>query len=299
VTALVHRTAPQGIDGADVIRASLADREPLMAALAEKAPFDAVVNCAGIASDVARRRLLMQVNHHGVVNLLECMKRLQLGRLVHISSTDVYGLRDFHSADESTPLDNNRHNGYPESKILAEQAMTATLPAERYAILRPAAVCGEGDKTLLPRLLAFLRGSPVLVYFGRWRGKNRWPLVNVRNVATAAFLAATCDDAAGQAYNLIDPPAITMEQYLQWVLRTFLPEKVGVKALSIPLPLWWLPGQISSVLSRALGTKNPIFEPSLYALYSVAMNLDFSSRKLEALFERHGEKFVDSYHGCT
>jgi len=72
-----------------------------------------------------------------------------------------------------------------------------------------------------------------------------------------------------------------------------------MKSLCVPLWAWWLPGEISSLLSCALGGKSPIFEPSLYALYSIARQLDFSSAKLEGLFARHGESFVDSYHGCN
>ncbi len=299
VTGLVHHHQPQGLQGIDTIAGSLAERDAVLAALADRGPFDVIINCAGIASDIARRGQLMRINYEGVRNLIEGMRSSATGRLVHVSSTDVYGLRDFDAADESTPLDNNRHNAYPASKILAEQAITASLPAERYAILRPAAVCGQGDRTLLPRLLAFLRGSPCLIYFGRWHGKNRWPLANVRNVARAAYLAATCDEAAGQAYNVLDPPIVSVADYMLWVVKTFLPHKVGMKSICIPTALCWLPAKVSSVLSAALGTREPIFEPTLYALYTVASDLNFSTKKLAGLFAARGERFADSCEGCT
>lgn len=234
----------------------------------------------------------MEVNHHGARNLAECIARQPIGRLVHISTTDVYGIRDFVSADEDTPLEDNLHQGYPRSKILAEQAIAAILPSERRVFLRPGAVCGEQDTTILPRVIAFLRHSPFVVHFGPWRGRNRWPLAHVTNVAKAAFLAATCDETLGQAYNVVDPTFTAVEEYYRWVLSTFLPEKAGIRSIAIPLKMAWIYGEASSVLSRAMGVLHPLFDPSLYALYCLASNLDFSSRKLQDLFSRHGEGFT-------
>ncbi|MFA6135504.1 MAG: NAD-dependent epimerase/dehydratase family protein [Phycisphaerae bacterium] len=295
VTAMAHRRDPQGLAGAELIRASLSDRQALAAVLAGGGPFDAVVHCAGLASDVASPARLMEANCHGTANLARCLLQVPTGRLVHISTTDVYGLRDFVDADESTPLQDNRRNGYPKSKILAEQFITTHLPADRYVLLRPGAVCGQGDTTILPRVLDFLRHSRVVVHFGRWRGSNRWPLANVRNVAKAAVLASTCDQALGQAYNVADPQVTTVEQYYRWALRTFLPDKAAIKSITVPLSVAWPYAQASTCLSRLLGRDHPLFEPSLYALYSIASNLDFSSRKLQQLFERHGEVFTDSF----
>ncbi len=146
----------------------------------------------------------------------------------------------------------------------------------------------------MPRVIAFLRPSPWVVHFGPWRGCNRWPLAHVRNVAKAAFLAATCDEAAGQAYNVVDPTFTTVEEYYRWVLRTFLPDRRGIRSITVPVGLAWPYARISSLLSRAMGRLHPLLDPSLYALYSLASNLDFSSRKLQDLFARHGEQFTRS-----
>ena len=54
---------------------------------------------------------------------------------------------------------------------------------------------------------------------------------------------------------------------------------------------------VCSLLSRALNRSQPLWEPSLYALYGIASNLDFSSRKLQGLFAAGSEEFVDSFAG--
>ena len=294
VTALAHHRAPEGLEGAEVAYRSLLDRQGLADLLEVSGPFGAVIHCAGLASDVAAPKHLLDANYHAVRNLVECLSRHPSARLVHVSTTDVYGIRDFVDADENTPLDDNRHNAYARSKILAERCIAAGLPASRYVLLRPGAVCGQGDTTILPRVLGFLHGSRYVVHFGRWRGSNRWPLANVQNVAVATVLAATCDEAAGQSYNVVDPQLTTVEQYNRWVLHTFLPDKVAMRSITIPLGVAWPYAFASTCLARLTRRGHPLFEPSLYALYSIASNLDLSSRKLEGLFTRHGERFIDS-----
>jgi 2-alkyl-3-oxoalkanoate reductase len=282
------------LPGAEIVSVDLSDRAGLASLFDRCGPFDAVVNCAGIASDVARTSLVMRVNHAGAADLAEYLARRPFGRMVHVSTTDVYGIRDFADAGEDTPLDDNLRQAYPRSKILAEQAVTATLPASRYVLLRPGAVCGPRDTTILPRVIAFLRHSPWVIHFGPWRGRNRWPLAHVRNVATAAFLAAAHEGTSGQAYNVVDPAFTTVEEYYRWVLRTFLPARQRIRSISVPVPLAWGYARGSSLLSRAMGRLHPLLDPSEYALYCLASNLDFSSRKLQDLFARHGESFVPS-----
>lgn len=287
VTITVHRRVPQDMPEATAVRVDLADRGALAEFLRQATPFDSVIHCAGLASDVARRGRLMQANFHAVRNLVDCLHRRPTVRLVHISTTDVYGIRDFTNANEDTPLAKRPGNAYPLSKILAEQYVCDNLPRHLYVILRPGVVHGSGDRTILPRVLAFLRSSPRAVYFGRWRGQNRWPLVNVQTVARAAVAAATKDRALGQAFNVVDPDFVSIEQYYHQVLRDHLPEKAGMKALNIPLAIAWPYAAFGTLLSKLLNRDQPLMDPSLYALRSVAANLDFSSEKLQQLLAEH------------
>jgi nucleoside-diphosphate-sugar epimerase len=268
------------------------EEEELMAALADNGPFDAAIHCAGRASDVGRDREFRSANYLAVLNLIKAMPVAHIRRLVHISTTDVYGIRDFQNADEATPFYNNLRNPYPKYKILAERAIVKALSPEQYVILRPAAVWGRGDTTILPRILGFLQNSPYIVHFGKWRGQNRWPLAHVGNVAMAAYLGASCDDALGEAYNVLDPERTSIEEYYRMILQKYLPEKSEMKSVTLPLPVGWVYGSTSSLLSSVFNLKQPLFDPSLYGLYSVCRNLDFSSHKLEKLFDRHGQVFV-------
>ncbi len=86
------------------------------------APIDAVVHCAavvGVAASIKSPRKVMEVNVQGSLNVLEAMRTYGVGRMVHISSIEVYG--DFCSpiVDESHAL--RPHMAYGISKAAVEQ----------------------------------------------------------------------------------------------------------------------------------------------------------------------------------
>ena len=111
-------------------------------------------------------------------------------RFVFVSTTDVYGMRDFHGeTEDELAFDPRPRNPYPKYKILAEKWMATNLPKDRYSIVRPAAVWGEDDPSMTKRVRDFLAWSPYIVHFGKWKGRNRWPKVHVDTVAKANYLA--------------------------------------------------------------------------------------------------------------
>lgn len=301
VTALVHeRISPfiesQHRDGRlSVVTADITDRTDLFRALRSvesRIPVSSIVHCAAHVSDIGPDKLFRRSNYESVKHLCDHILETKECRLVFISTTDVYGLKDFSAADETTPLCNNMRNPYPGYKILAEKHITETLPGNRYSILRPAMVWGPGDETILPRVLDFFKRSPFVVHFGRWKGENRWPLAHVNNLAVAAYLASFTDGFSGKAVNIVDPDHITMEDYYRKILEVFLPSKANMKSINIPFFAGWIAGWFSTTISNILRKRSPIFDPSLYGLYFVSRNLDFSSREMVRLFEEYGERAV-------
>ncbi len=259
--------------------------------------LDVIVHAAGRASDVGRRRAFERLDLGGVRNVVGLATELDVRRLVFISTTDVYGVRDFHGeSEEELPLGMTVPNPYPEFKILAEGWIREKLPPDRYAILRPAAVWGAGDTTLTARILAFLRWTPALVHFGPWRGANRWPLAHVRNVAAAAFLAATRPEAAGRAINVLDTERTSIDAFYRLLAGAFLPEK---RFRTFCLPLWAgrTLGRFVSLVSDTLNLDQPFMDPSFYAVHHVSSDMDFSNRRLRELFTAAGLSLVSLEEG--
>jgi len=254
--------------------------------------IDVVVHAAGRASDVGRRSAFRRLNLEGVKNVGQWALESGVGRLVHLSTTDVYGLRDFKGeSEDDLPLEMTVPNPYPEFKILAEEWIRENIPAHRFSILRPAAVWGPGDTTLTCRILDFLRWTPALVHFGRGKGCNLWPLAYVRNVAAAAFLAARLPGAAGRAINVMDNERTSIDAFYRLLAAAYLPEKT-LRRVYLPLGLGRATGRVVSLISNALKLDHPFMDPSLYAAHHVSSNLDFDSRRMGELFAAAGRTLV-------
>ena len=271
VTGLVHRHRPKDpVSGADYVQGDISDA-PALRRLVEALVPDVIVHAAALASDVGPDRLFRKLNYESVVALAPLARR----KFVFISTADVYGIRDFAGEDVATlKFDDNLHNPYPRYKILAERWLKANLPPARCACIRPAAVWGPGDETLERRVADFLRLSPFIVHFGKWRGRNRWPLADVRRVAEAAWMAATTDRWDGDGVTVIDARRITAETFYRETAARLFP---GRRYRTLCLPMWVgvCIGRLSSFIATVLGRTHVPFDPSYYALKTVSSNLDF------------------------
>lgn len=296
VDALTHRSESKELNAraangaVRLARADLGEPAQIRAAFDGTPPPDALIHCAGRASDVGWASEFRRANFESVVNLATfCLER-GVARFVFVSTTDVYGLRDFQGeSEDELPFDEAARNPYPRFKILAEKWLRDNLPAERYSVIRPAAVWGEGDPTLTPRFRAFLETSPIIVHFGRWRGQNRWPLADVRTVAAANCLAAVRPEAAGRAFNVLDSAHTTVDAFYRQIAAQHFPER-RFRTVTLPYALGAALGATVSGISNLLNLKHPFTDPSLYALRSVSHNLDFSNARLLDLFAAAGEK---------
>lgn len=298
VFALVHRRRSPPLEAlarrsaVHILQGDVADAASMAAALAvcrDAAGGPPVVaHCAGRASDVGRECAFRMANYDSVVHLGEAVRRGDAERLVFVSTTDVYGILDHTGTDEDhTPLRAVPDNPYPRYKIRAEDWLRAHVPPERWTILRPAAVWGVGDPTLGARVVAFLRTSPVIVHFGPWRGRNRWPLAHVRNVAAAIRLSAELPQARGLAVNVLDSEWTSVDEFYRLLAAALLP---GRRHGTLHLPRWagWPFAAAVSGISNLLNLDHPIADPSRYALEVVSRNLDFANSRWLGLMRAAG-----------
>ena len=252
--------------------------------------LDALVHCAGRASDVGRDREFRQTNFLAITELAKNAPLLDTGIFVFVSTTDVYGLKDFSGeTEDELNFDDKAKNPYPRYKIMTERWLRNNMPPERYSIVRPAAVWGKDDPTLTRRIRDFLAASSWIVHFGRWKGTNRWPLAHVDRVAKACYIAATNPKAHGLAFHVLDPERTSIDEVYRRVSAEYLP---GKQFKSITLPMWFgfIIGAISTGIANLFNLDRPPWDPSLYALFSVSHNLDFSPKLFKELEKFNAEK---------
>ena len=213
-------------------------------------------------------------------------------RFVYLSTADVYGLHDFNGeSEEELAFDETVKNPYPKYKILSEKWLAANLPRERFSCVRPCVVYGRGDTSITPRTVAYLKNSPLVFHFGKWRGRNRWPLAHVENVCRTLHAAMVLTEAGGEGVTVLDSRRVTVSEYYHELAAEFLPGK-RLREMTLPMALI----RPIAALSTALSRSKPLFDPTLYALDTISHNLDFSNRRMLAWFAKAG---LEEFHHDT
>lgn len=149
------------------------------------ADAQAIIHCAGLASPWGSRETYHRANIASTEEVLTACQVNQISRLVHISSPSVYFTYSDHiDIHEDSPLPPGV-NEYARSKLKAERmVLAAQLP--HCVILRPRAIFGPWDNTLLPRLLRLLQYGRVPLLRG---GRALLDMSYVDNVVDAVLLS--------------------------------------------------------------------------------------------------------------
>lgn len=190
---------------------------------------DAVVHCAGSVTDWAPRGGQWAANVEGTRNVLLSFPG---ARFVHVSTASVY---DPHrptvlATEDQAPV-RRYQNGYGASKAAAERLVTAN--RQDAVILRPHAVYGSGDPTLLPRVLSAVRGNRLIAVGD---GTQRISLTSVTNLAAACLLAADTD--AHGVFNISDAQPVLLADALRDILAArAIPARVQFVPLAVAWPL--------------------------------------------------------------
>jgi nucleoside-diphosphate-sugar epimerase len=217
----------------DEIRGDIRDRRAVDRAMSG---VDMVVHCAA-ALPLYSRAEIFSTNVEGTRIVLKSALEQGVPRLVHISSTAVYGVPDHHPIREDDRLQGV--GPYGESKIGAER-MCLEIRAKGLCvpILRPKSFVGPerlGAFELLFDWASDGRNFPVL-----GSGNNRYQLLDVEDLCEAIYLCATLDrERTDDAFNVGARDFSTMRQDFQSVLDlagrgkriVSLPEKPVVWAL--------------------------------------------------------------------
>ncbi|WP_433467770.1 NAD-dependent epimerase/dehydratase family protein [Spirillospora sp. CA-128828] len=182
---------------------------------------DAVVHCAGSVTDWGPAAELFAANLIGTRNALATFRG---ARFVHVSTASVYDpfRPSVMAREDEAPVDRYM-NAYGASKAAAERAAAA----RDAIILRPHAVYGPGDTTLLPRILSAVRG-PVLPAVGT--GRQRVSLTSIGNLVRACVLAATGPVTSG-VFNIADAAPVTIDDAFREILR-----ERGIRARPVYIP---------------------------------------------------------------
>jgi nucleoside-diphosphate-sugar epimerase len=169
------------------------------------------------------------VNVTGTENVCRAALAAGVGRLVHMSSSSVYGMALGRPADEGFPL-LPFPDAYPCTKAAGDRLVHRMvvkdgLPA---VIVRPDQIFGPGDHLHFGRMADRLRaGTGVIV----GAGGNALPLVYISDVVQGLLLALDGRDAVGEVYNIGNDRPLTQKQLLRAIAR-----EVGARPPRVHMP---------------------------------------------------------------
>ncbi|MFC9815592.1 NAD-dependent epimerase/dehydratase family protein [Streptomyces virginiae] len=210
-----------------------------------------VVHCAAAVGDPspgsAAEALMHEVNVVGTERLL----RAAAGRpVVWVSSASVYDPRPDRSLVGEDHPRAGQLNAYGRTKAAGESLALAA----GAVVVRPRAVYGSGDTTLLPRLLSRVRAGTLLL-----PGPDvPLSLTAVENLAEACLAAAGWPPGA---YNVADGRPYGRDAAVRAVLDA---HGVRARIRHLPLPL----ARTAARVAQALATAEPVL--SRYAVDQLA-----------------------------
>jgi nucleoside-diphosphate-sugar epimerase len=233
--------------GARPIQADLRDA-PAVAAACRGA--EAVCHAGALSAPWGPRAEFYATNVGGTAAVIDGCRKGGVARLLYLSSPSVvFDGRDQRDLTEAAPYPKRFASVYSRTKKLGEDLVRAAgLPA---VILRPKAVFGPGDTSLLPRIVAAARAGR-LPQIGD--GRNLVDLTYVENVAHACALALASDAALGRTYHITNGEHVPLWELIRAVLR-----RLGVphRLRRVPLALA-LAGARAMELRATLDGREPL-----------------------------------------
>jgi nucleoside-diphosphate-sugar epimerase len=178
-----------------------------------------------------------------------------------------------HEATESAPYPRRYLAAYSLSKKLSECLVNqAARRGLATVVLRPKAIFGPGDTSLLPRLLAVARQGR-LPQVGT--GENRVDVTYVDNVVHAILLALTAPRAVGKTYTITNGEHVALWPLVRTVLR-----RLGVEDRLRPLPYWVVYSLAAGMeLRAAVSGQEPLLTRYITAILGRTQTYDISAAR--------------------
>ena len=260
--------------GFEIVNCDITDAQQLSQKIID---CEVIIHCAAFAAPFGSKKKFFQTNVEGTKNVFQVAREKSVSRIVVVSSASIFdGMNHDQPHNDDTPdiRFRPRHH-YGASKFDAEN-FCLTQPKDKWIGLRPRAVFGKGDQTLLPRLKKLI-------------GKNHYKTIGDGNglidvTCLSNFVDAVClaikspQESLGKFYNISNGDPRTFNS----IMKTYT-GKFGSNFKQRKLPYY--PILIFAYLSIAVASFIPgkRWEPSItpYGLRQItsSLTLDISEAR--------------------
>ncbi len=217
--------------GARAIEADLRDASAVRKACRQ---CEVVYHAGALSAAWGRREDFFAVNVGGTEAVVAGCLEADVKRLIYVSSPSVvFNGKDQYEATEAVTYPRRFVSIYSLTKKLGEDHVRSAPPSLETVIIRPKAIFGPGDRSLLPQLIAAARKRR-LPQVGS--GNNLVDLTYVENVVEALVLALEADAAIGKIYTITNGEHANLWDTIRGVLQQLdLPTNLRRVSLSVAL----------------------------------------------------------------
>lgn len=196
--------------------------------------IEIVIHCAA-ALPLYKKEDIFSTDIDGTKNILEAALKHGIDRVIHISSTAVYGIPDHHPLSETDKLVGV--GPYGEAKIAAEEAcLDYRKKGLTISIIRPKSFIGAERLGVFALFYDWAKDGKNFPMIG-W-GNNRYQLLEVEDLCEAIYLCATKNRMlVNDTFNIGAKEFTTMKEDYQAVLDR---AGFGKKIIGFPAaPMIW------------------------------------------------------------
>lgn len=190
-----------------------------------------VVVHAAAALPLYSKQDIFTTDVDGTRNILELAFAAGVERVIHISSTAVYGIPDHHPLLETDRLEGV--GPYGKAKILAEEeCLKMRSHGKCVSIIRPKSFVGPERLGVFALFYDWAKDGRSFPMIGS--GKNRYQLLDVEDLCEAIYLCATLpEQTVNDTFNVGAKEFTTMREDYQAVLN-----RAGFGKKIVGLPAW-------------------------------------------------------------
>jgi nucleoside-diphosphate-sugar epimerase len=279
----LHAPDSADFDGIDVdyVAGDIRDRDAVRAACEG---VDVVFHNVAQVPLAKDRDLFESVNVTGTANLLIAARDAGVGKVVHTSTSAIYGIPEHNPVTETTtptPVED-----YGKAKLTGERLCADAVAAGLdVTIVRPRTIMGHGRLGIMAMLFELIAAGAPIPLLGR--GDNRYQFVHAEDLASACLLAG--QRGGPTSYNIGATEFGTLRETLQPLI-----DHAGTGSRIQPLPL----GAAQFAMKAASLAHLVPLAPYHWLLYGESLYFDCAKAESELGWRAtrsNAEMMIESY----
>lgn len=235
-----------------------------------------IIHSAALSSPWGKYDDFYKANILSTENIVKAAKKNEVRRIVHISTPSIYFDYKDHFNIKEDFLPKEFVNHYASTKYEAEKVIDKAFDYGIETVsLRPRAIVGAGDTTIMPRLLKAHKSGKLKIIGD---GKNIVDVTSVQNVVDAVVLSIFAEkNALGQHCNITNGEPILMWELVE---KTLTKLGLHLNKKNVPFKIAYNAARVLETLAKL----TPDYREPVVTCYSVgilakSMTMDISKAK--------------------